>query len=42
MDHGLTQEQAGEAITQLAFDAGWPNAFSALAMAKEVFENRKR
>jgi 4-carboxymuconolactone decarboxylase len=25
-------------ITHLAFYAGWPNAFSALPAAKEVFE----
>jgi 4-carboxymuconolactone decarboxylase len=40
MDNGLTQEQAAEVITQLAFYAGWPNAFSALPVAKEVFEKR--
>jgi 4-carboxymuconolactone decarboxylase len=27
MDNGLTQEQAGEVVTFLAFYAGWPNAF---------------
>ena len=40
MDNGLTQEQAAEVITHLAFYAGWPNAFSALPVAKEVFEKR--
>jgi 4-carboxymuconolactone decarboxylase len=40
MDNGLTQEQAGEVITHLAFYAGWPNAFSALPVAKDVFEKR--
>src|SRR2546429_6261970 len=40
MDNGLTQAQAGEAITHLAFYTGWPNAFSALPVAKEVFEKR--
>jgi 4-carboxymuconolactone decarboxylase len=40
MDHGLTQKQAGEVVTHLAFYAGWPNAFSALPVAKEVFEKR--
>ncbi|HEY6343662.1 MAG TPA: carboxymuconolactone decarboxylase family protein [Bryobacteraceae bacterium] len=40
MDNGLTQEQAAEAITHLAFYAGWPNAFSALPVAKDVFEKR--
>jgi 4-carboxymuconolactone decarboxylase len=42
MDHGLTQAQAGEVITHLAFYAGWPSAFSALPVAKEVFETRPR
>lgn len=40
MDNGLTQEQASEALTQLAFYAGWPNVFSALPVVKEVFANR--
>jgi len=42
MDNGLTKAQAGEVITHLAFYAGWPNAFSALPVAKEVFEKRPR
>jgi 4-carboxymuconolactone decarboxylase len=42
MDNGLTQEQAAEAVTHLAFYAGWPNAMSALPVAKEVFEKRPR
>lgn len=40
MDNGLTREQASEALTHLAFYAGWPNAFSALPVFKEVFEKR--
>jgi 4-carboxymuconolactone decarboxylase len=40
MDNGLTQAQAAEAITHLAFYVGWPKAFSALPVAKEVFEKR--
>jgi 4-carboxymuconolactone decarboxylase len=40
MDNGLTQQQAGEAITHLAFYVGWPNVFSAMPVAKEVFEKR--
>jgi 4-carboxymuconolactone decarboxylase len=42
MDNGLTQAQASEVFTQLAFYAGWPNVFSALPVAKEVFEKRPR
>ncbi len=40
MDKGLTQTQAGEVLTHLAFYAGWPNAFSALPVVKDVFEKR--
>lgn len=40
MDNGLTQEQAAEVITHLAFYAGWPNAMSALPVAKDVFAKR--
>jgi 4-carboxymuconolactone decarboxylase len=42
MDNGLTKEQAGEAITHLAFYVGWPNAFSALPVLKDVFEKRSK
>ncbi|WP_213251574.1 carboxymuconolactone decarboxylase family protein [Bradyrhizobium sp. sBnM-33] len=42
MDNGLTREQAGEVVTQLAFYSGWPNAFSALPVFKEVMEKRPR
>jgi len=42
MDNGLTQSQAAEAITHLAFYVGWPNVFSALPVAREVFEKRPR
>ena len=40
MDNGLTQTQASEVVTHLAFYAGWPNAFSALPIIKDVFEKR--
>jgi 4-carboxymuconolactone decarboxylase len=40
MDNGLTQAQAAEVLTHLAFYAGWPNVFSALPVAKDVFEKR--
>ena len=40
MDNGLTQAQASEVITHLAFYAGWPNAFSSVAIVKDVFEKR--
>src|SRR5260221_14677853 len=40
MDNGLTQAEAAEAITHLAFYAGWPNVFSAMPVAKDVFAKR--
>jgi len=40
MDSGLLQSEAAEALTHLAFYAGWPNVFSALTVAKDVFEKR--
>ena len=40
MDNGLTKAQASEALTHLAFYAGWPNVFSALPVVKAVFEKR--
>lgn len=40
MDSGVTQAQASEVLTRLAFYVGWPNVFSALPAAKEVFEKR--
>jgi 4-carboxymuconolactone decarboxylase len=41
MDNGLTQAQASEVLTHLAFYAGWPNVFSVLPVAKDVFEKRR-
>ena len=42
MDHGLTQSQSAEVLTHLAFYTGWPGVFSALPVAKDVFEKRAR
>jgi 4-carboxymuconolactone decarboxylase len=42
MDNGLTKEEAGEVVGHLAFYAGWPNAFSAAPVVKEVIEKRSR
>jgi 4-carboxymuconolactone decarboxylase len=39
-DNGLTQEELVEAITHLAFYAGWPSAVTALDIAKDVFEKK--
>jgi 4-carboxymuconolactone decarboxylase len=42
MDNGLTASEAGELVTHLAFYAGWPNAFSAVSVVKEVVEKRPK
>lgn len=42
MDNGLTQAEAGAMLSQLAFYAGWPKVFSALPVAKKVFESRPK
>src|SRR6188474_639756 len=36
-ENGVTEEELVEAITHLAFYAGWPSAMSAAGVAKEVF-----
>mgnify|MGYP000910515118 FL=1 len=40
MDNGLTAEEAGEVVAHAAFYAGWPNAFSAVAVVSEVLRAR--
>lgn len=40
MDNGLTEREVGEIITQVAFYAGWPRAFSAMPVVKKVFAER--
>jgi len=40
MDNGLTQVEASEIISHLAYYAGWPNAFSAIPVVKAIFESR--
>jgi 4-carboxymuconolactone decarboxylase len=42
MNNGLTQPEIAEAMTHLAFYVGWPNVFSAMPVAKEVFEKRPK
>ena len=39
LENGLKKEELIEAITHLAFYSGWPNAMSAIMIAKEVFSN---
>ena len=35
--NGVTETEIVEAITQLAFYSGWPNAITAVGVAREVF-----
>jgi 4-carboxymuconolactone decarboxylase len=36
--NGVTETELVETITQLAFYAGWPNAITAVGIAREVFQ----
>lgn len=38
-DNGATEGELIEAITHLAFYAGWPKAFSAMSIARQVFRS---
>jgi 4-carboxymuconolactone decarboxylase len=37
LQNGVKEEELIEVITHLAFYSGWPNAMSAILIAKEVF-----
>jgi len=37
LENGLSQDEIVEAITHVAFYAGWPRAVSALVLAKRLF-----
>jgi 4-carboxymuconolactone decarboxylase len=37
VENGVRTEELIEAITHLAFDSGWPNAMTAMTIAKELF-----
>jgi 4-carboxymuconolactone decarboxylase len=39
--NGLSEKELIEAMTHLAFYAGWPKAMSAIMVAKEVFTSEK-
>ena len=39
VENGVKQQELVEAITHLAFYSGWPNAMSAVMIAKELFAN---
>jgi 4-carboxymuconolactone decarboxylase len=38
IDNGLTVDELVETITHLAFYAGWPNAMTAITLARRLFE----
>lgn len=37
-NHGVTKEEISEILTHAAFYAGWPKAWAAFNMAKEIWE----
>ncbi|MGG5461164.1 carboxymuconolactone decarboxylase family protein [Clostridium sp. B9] len=39
-NNGVTKEEIVEIITQAAFYAGWPKAWAAMTMAKEVYTEK--
>jgi 4-carboxymuconolactone decarboxylase len=39
-DNGVTREELVEALTHLAFYSGWPNAVTAVGVAREVFATK--
>lgn len=38
--NGVTEQELVETITHLAFYSGWPNAITAIGVAREVFQRR--
>lgn len=38
--NGVTEEELVEAITHMAFYSGWPNAVTAIGVAKDVFKKK--
>ena len=41
LDSGVMPGELSEIITHLAFYSGWSNAFSAVAVLKDIFEQRR-
>ena len=39
-NHGVTKEEMAEILTHAAFYAGWPKAWAAFRMAKEVYADK--
>jgi 4-carboxymuconolactone decarboxylase len=40
LDNGVKPRELSEIITHLAFYSGWPNAMSAVVVAKDIFAQR--
>jgi 4-carboxymuconolactone decarboxylase len=40
LDNGLSVEELSEAITHLAFYAGWPSAMTAIGQLKKITDDR--
>ena len=40
-NHGVSKNEMVEVITQLAFYAGWPNAWAVFPMVKKVYQDEK-
>ena len=41
-NHGVTKEEIAEILTNAAFYAGWPKAWAAFRMAKEIWTEREQ
>lgn len=39
--NGITKEEMAEAITHIAFYCGWPKAWSAFGLAKEIYKEQE-
>jgi alkylhydroperoxidase/carboxymuconolactone decarboxylase family protein YurZ len=42
VEHGITMQEMGEALAQLAFYAGWPKLISASLVVKEAYDGQKK
>ncbi|MFE0256381.1 carboxymuconolactone decarboxylase family protein, partial [Streptomyces sp. NPDC059010] len=40
LENGLSVEELSEAITHLAFYAGWPNAMTAITLLKQIADEQ--
>ena len=38
-ENGITKEEIAEALTQLAFYSGWPKAWAAFSIAKDIWQD---